>query len=111
MKEKSETEIQSDICTYLDELKQKGVLAYSVTNAGRNIRRRHSNKRDIPPGWPDIVGLHISRCHDGKFFGIEVKSKEGKQSIDQIIIQRLIETLGGFYILARCVNDVAKILL
>jgi hypothetical protein len=58
------------------------------------------------PGAPDIMGI----IKGGQFLGIEVKSLTGQQSEEQKAWQRMIESLGGIYILARKVEDVDNIL-
>jgi hypothetical protein len=59
------------------------------------------------PGQPDIQGL-ISPS--GRYIGIEVKTKTGKQSDAQKTFQRVVESLGGIFILARSVEDVDRAL-
>ncbi|MFG6567369.1 hypothetical protein [Sulfitobacter sp. 1A13679] len=51
-------------------------------------------------GEPDISG-----CLDGRWIGIEVKTKTGRQRPDQIKFQKHIETRGGIYIVARSPDD------
>ena len=52
-------------------------------------------------GQPDIFLIL-----KGRFVGIEVKTKTGRQSNDQKNWQRNCERAGGIYILARSVDDV-----
>lgn len=47
---------------------------------------------------------------DGQHIGIEVKTKTGKQSPEQKRWQDNIIASGGIYILARCVEDVERVL-
>ena len=53
-------------------------------------------------GSADIIGL----LRGGRFLAIEVKSEIGRQSEQQKNFQKMIESFGGLYILARCVEDV-----
>lgn len=53
-------------------------------------------------GAADITGI----VSGGRRIEIECKSKTGKQRVEQIAFQRMIERLGGIYILARSVADV-----
>ena len=55
-------------------------------------------------GQADISGI----MSDGKRLEIEVKSERGRQSKAQKAFQRVIERMGGVYILARCVEDVVS---
>lgn len=52
-------------------------------------------------GSPDILA-----CYRGRFVGIEVKSRTGKQREAQVNFQRAFERAGGTYVLARSVDDV-----
>lgn len=59
------------------------------------------------PGQADLSGLILPL---GRRLEIEVKSATGKQSEDQISFQRMIESFGGLYVLARSVADVTRAL-
>lgn len=52
------------------------------------------------PGSPDIIG-----CANGRGFGIEVKTRTGSQSDQQVAFQRAWTRVGGLYVLARSVDD------
>ena len=56
-------------------------------------------------GQPDIFLIL-----NGRFIGIEAKTKTGRQSADQKQWQRNCERGGGLYILARSVDDVRDVL-
>lgn len=58
-------------------------------------------------GSADIIGL--MKPH-GRFLAIEVKTEKGRQSESQKRFQRMIEDMGGLYILARSPEDVTKAL-
>jgi hypothetical protein len=55
------------------------------------------------PGQADLVGLIAP---NGRWLEIETKSATGTQREKQKIRQRVIESKGGIYILARSVEDV-----
>lgn len=55
------------------------------------------------PGQADLTGI----LPDGRRLEVEVKSPEGTQSEEQRNYQRMIERLGGVYVLARSVEDVS----
>jgi hypothetical protein len=89
---------------------QKNILAYLSL---RNIWAWRSNNLAVPgrrfigePGLPDIVGM----LPGGRFLGIEVKTKTGKQSDDQKAFQARCEKEGGLYILARSLDDVMEVI-
>jgi hypothetical protein len=55
-------------------------------------------------GLPDITG--IIRVRDrGIFLGIEAKTGKAVQSIQQKKFEQMIKKLGGFYMVARSVDD------
>lgn len=55
------------------------------------------------PGTADIVGLLAPW---GRMVMIEVKTQAGKQREAQIVMQRVVTSMGGLYIVARSVADV-----
>jgi hypothetical protein len=55
------------------------------------------------PGTADICGVIAPA---GRFLAIEVKSTSGKQREAQKTFQRVVEAMGGLYVLARSVSDV-----
>ena len=54
-------------------------------------------------GFPDVVAFYKN-----KIYFIEVKSKVGRQSDDQKGFQKLAESAGLIYILARSVDEIMK---
>jgi hypothetical protein len=58
----------------------------------------------VPKGHPDILA-----CAGGRYIAIECKSQDGRQRPEQKSFQRAVERSGGLYVLARSVEDVAKI--
>lgn len=58
------------------------------------------------PGSPDIVGL----LPDGRFLGVECKSKTGRQSSKQKTFEAKVKANSGVYILARSVRDLEEVL-
>lgn len=59
------------------------------------------------PGQGDISGLVLP---SGRRLEIECKTERGRQSDDQKSFQRMIETFGGLYVLARSLEDVDRAL-
>ena len=56
-------------------------------------------------GLPDIIVIQ-----NGKFIGLEVKTKTGRQRETQKKVQSKIERVGGEYYIVRSVDDVKEIL-
>ena len=59
------------------------------------------------PGCADILGLIAP---GGRFLAIECKTATGRQSEAQKSFERMINSFGGLYILARSLSDVDQAL-
>uniref|UniRef100_A0A6H1ZCB6 VRR-NUC domain-containing protein n=1 Tax=viral metagenome TaxID=1070528 RepID=A0A6H1ZCB6_9ZZZZ len=101
----SETDIQR---TILEGLWYNRVIAWRYQNipvpirqGGRITGLRRVDQNNI--GLPDIMAIY-----KGMFYGIEVKTRIGRQSKDQKEWERKINEAGGKYILARSWEDVKE---
>jgi hypothetical protein len=101
MQATKETDIQRAICDYLA---LKGYL-FSRTNNAPVYDKTHGAHRALPKytrrGWPDICLIH-----NGKFYGIEVKTEIGKLRPEQKELGAEIIANGGHYIVARSIDDI-----
>jgi hypothetical protein len=98
---RKETDIQRDICEYLQI---KGYFFTRMNNTPTFDPKRgcyRAMPKYTMSGFPDILILK-----DGNVIGCEVKTSIGKQSPTQKEFQRLWESAGGAYIVARSVQDV-----
>lgn len=86
-----EKNIENKIKSYL---KSKGAYYF-----------KHHGNQFSQVGVPDIIV-----CYKGKFIGIEVKNETGKTSPLQDINLKMINDAGGIGIVARCVEDVSKVI-
>lgn len=57
-------------------------------------------------GSADLLGI----LRGGRFLAVEVKTKRGRQSEAQRNFQRMIESMGGVYVLARDVQTVVDVI-
>lgn len=57
-------------------------------------------------GSADLLGI----LRGGRFLAVEVKTKRGRQSESQRNFQRMIESMGGVYVLARDVQTVVEVI-
>lgn len=97
----SETQITKSIIDYL-KLSNKG--KFWRQNTGAMAIDTANGKRFVrfgTPGAADITGIK-----DGIRYEIEIKTKTGKQSPSQREFQKMIESNGGKYILARSIDDI-----
>jgi len=88
---------------------------------GVTVWRNHAGKVELAsrgrarPYWmqlgaagsPDIVGF----LDDGRFLGIEIKTRTGKERADQLAMRTKVETAGGVWIVARSVDEMLAALL
>lgn len=109
-KPKLETEVQTEICKYLEEQKDlfffrlNNIPAFSRLPGGKMVMRKLP--KWTPAGLPDIVVVR-----KGIFYGLEVKREmtSSKQSPDQKKIEADIKSKGGKYYVVRSVQDVKMI--
>lgn len=107
---KLETEVQAEICKYLDEQKDlfffrlNNIPAFSRLPNGKMVMRKLP--KHTPAGLPDIVVVR-----KGMFYALEVKREmtSSKQSPDQKKIEEQIKSKGGKYYVVRSVQDVKMI--
>lgn len=97
-----ESDIQSTILSYL---RMKNVFCYKSNNVGIFNKKTGSYIPSAVKGLPDIICVI-----EGKYVGIEVKSKSGKQSDTQKDFQRELIKAGGMYLLAKSVEDVMLVI-
>ncbi len=55
-------------------------------------------------GWPDIEGM----TRQGRYFGIEVKSKTGIVTMNQKIVGQRINESNGLWFVAKSLHDVIQ---
>lgn len=100
----SEHDIQKQI---LDWLKVKGIFHFR-NNSGAmmsNYKGKARFMRFGALGSPDIFAFI-----NGRTFGIEVKGATGKLSDYQCVFGRNLQSAGGVYIVAYCLEHVTEIL-
>lgn len=98
-----ETKIQNEIIKYLN---QQGIFCWRNNNGSiYDVNLKQYRSFTGMKGVPDIICVI-----DGQFVGIEVKTKTGKQSPDQLLFQKRLERNGGRYYIVRCLEDVKQAL-
>ncbi|MEA2991839.1 MAG: hypothetical protein QOD40_759 [Alphaproteobacteria bacterium] len=99
-----ESEIQRAICDYLS---LKG-CPFSHTNNAPIYDKTRGAFRALPKytrkGCPDICLIK-----EGRLYGIEVKSEDGRLSPEQIALGKEIEVNRGVYVVARSIDDVRAV--
>lgn len=96
----TESTVQQDICRTFGALPW---LRIWRSNAGAARFGRQVVRFGLP-GQADLSGI----LSGGRRLEIECKKPGGRQSREQRAFQRVIESFGGVYILATCVDDVWK---
>lgn len=102
---KSEALIKKDIMTDLKKWPLLGTYIRNNTVKTKLANGAYINNGEV--GSADIIGCHFT----GKFIAIEVKKVGGKQSDEQILWQRKVESFGGIYILTTSSADAIEKLL
>ena len=115
---KGESTIQTEIVAFLSSISGKYRFSFfSVPNEAQAIEGGPRSKRrmaiaqtlrnmGLQPGANDLV-----ICHDGRFYGLEVKSATGRQSKKQKDFERWILRTKGKYEIARSVEECEKVLI
>lgn len=98
----TEKQIENLILNYL---RAKGFYAWKNQSIGvfdpvKKIYRKSNNRHHIK-GVSDIIALK-----HGKAVFIEVKSKTGRPSQEQIVFMNNIKSVGGIAFIARSIEDV-----
>ena len=101
----NETAIQRAIITLLQYLENQGKLYFFRSGAGAMKTANGSYFKTGKPGCPDI-----SMCMCGRYIGLEVKTKKGRQTASQKEAQQRIEKAGGEYHIVRSVREVENII-
>jgi len=94
MHERRESEIQAAIVKALSQL---GFLVIHVPNQATRGRSRYSG---LLPGAPDLIVIGNNRI-----YFMEVKRHNGKQSLSQMAVQKMIEERGFDYHIVKSVDD------
>lgn len=103
-----ETEIQSEIIDYLQLLENQGKLfLHRVNNMGVYDPKRKAYRvfpKGSKKGFPDIIIIK-----NGLLIGLEVKTGEGKQSVNQIEMEKEFKKHGAAYYVVRSLDEVIEI--
>ena len=99
-----EKQIQRGVLDYLELFSRTHDIYFFRSAAGMVRTEQGRIFKTGKPGTPDICV-----CYEGVFYGLEIKTKTGRQSELQKIAQRQIESAGGRYHIIRCLEDVWEI--
>jgi len=102
---RTESMIQKAILDYLNIISKKIPIYFFRAGSGAFQTAQGRYVKTGRPGVPDIV----MSCA-GRFVGIEVKTKTGRQSQSQKQAEQDIKSAGGEYHIARSVDDVRKVI-
>lgn len=75
-----------------------------LKNKGAYYVKYHGNQ------FSQVGVADILACYKGRFIAIEVKNEKGKTSPLQDVNQKLVRDAGGISIVARSVEEVAKVI-
>lgn len=100
----TETQIQNAICQFLQYLENQGKLYFFRSGSGALKTEAGNYFKTGKAGCPDI-----SLIINGRYIGLEVKTKKGRQTPNQKEAQMRIEKAGGEYYIVRSVREVKVI--
>lgn len=110
MAKQLESDIQRDICHYLEK---QGYLFWRFSPETFNAKLGvHIKHRFVPNGLSDIMVLHPGDTPAYKYpvcIGLEVKTSKGRPSADQLLMQRRFGIANHEYHIVRSVEDVKKL--
>ncbi len=105
--EPSEFQIETVILEWLNM--QRGIFAFKVETGGfYNVKKRRFQKRKskfVLVGTADIIGTL-----NGRFFALEVKSRTGRVSLDQLAFLKCVQDAGGIAGVVRSLEDVIRLI-
>lgn len=94
-----------------DILREYGALpGVRIWKNSTGTARSHDGQRVISfglKGSADIMGIIAPA---GRFLAIEVKTGSAKQNKNQLAFARMIEKMGGIYVVARSLSDLQFLL-
>jgi hypothetical protein len=82
----------------------RGHFVYRANNGGWYDKHGRFIRAHEIKGVPDLEGC----TKDGKFLGVECKSKAGKQTPEQKAFGEAVARRGGVYVVARSVEDLER---
>lgn len=97
----TEAQIQKAIVGWLTAKR----IVHSVTDSSLYFDNGKPRRKVKADGFPDITAIVA-----GRFIGIEVKSHSGRLRPAQAEMHKRIREAGGLIIIARSIEDVAKVL-
>lgn len=92
----------------LNYLRSKSIFCWTNQTTGifdktKGIYRKNKSRHFVK-GVSDILGV----LPDGKFLAIEVKSKTGRASVEQLRFINTINSQNGIAFIARSIDDINK---
>lgn len=96
----SETRLVKEILLYLEQ--RRDLMCWRNNVGGQMMANRFVKFGH--KGHADVFGI----LNGGRFFGVEAKIGNNKQTPDQKLFQQQIEEVGAIYILAYGVEDVVN---
>ena len=93
--------IQSNIIQMLKEnLKHNVLMTASPAGGGGRVRGAKLKRAGLQSGWPDIQLIH-----EGRYYGLEVKTSTGRLSPAQKIIHQKLTDSGCLVAVVKSVTD------
>jgi hypothetical protein len=104
---RDEDQIQRAIIKHYKARAAPGTFCFAVANGGyrRPVEASILKGLGVVAGVPDLIWIR-----DGKMYGLEVKTKEGRLSTAQMVVASAINDCGGFCAVAYGLDKALAIL-
>jgi len=99
-----ESDLKKQVLKYLQERMNKVGDIYFYKSECGNLSLGGRHFKTGKKGCPEIT-----LCYKGRYVGIELKTKKGKQQDEQKEAEQRIIKAGGIYCLARNIKDILQI--
>jgi len=104
MKKMTEAMIQRAVLDYLEWYAKSHKIYFFRSAAGAVKTEQGRYFKTGKPGTPDI-----SVCFKSKYWGLEIKTKTGRQSSSQKKAEAEILAAGGQYLIIRSLDDIKRV--
>jgi len=85
---------------------EPGLVLWRLTQGGAITRAGHTYRAGLSiNGASDLIGVLLLGPAVGRFVALEVKTKRGRPSAEQLMFLDLVRQMGGFGAIVRSVED------
>ena len=103
----TEAQLQANVITFFRHALPDETVYFAVPNGEYRTKKTGARlkKQGVMPGVADIIIVH-----EGRIIGLELKTKKGRQSAEQVEFAKRLTKAGGAYYIARSLAEVELVL-